>query len=234
MNAEQIINNIIKNPGFISIKETPTLSIHLFESSPFALIVEKNEHVSQKKLVLLEELIESINTEFSPKKKNKNQLLEPGTIFQNKKLKIVFFEEKKYKIHYLEKNKLKSKTFIAPRRIWIIKKRKNKAVTKIFAAGEWNEWKTKIYKIPFPNTYENGNICWGLQPRTDFKENVTAQYLDNLYFTGSAFTHDNNIIVYTNPELTATDFIEKYNRVPDYSKLLQIGTLQEIIEDEGG
>ncbi|WP_029523495.1 hypothetical protein [Persephonella sp. KM09-Lau-8] len=229
-NLSSLIEKLEKSFNLISISEKPVMSILIFRDSPFVAVVDKEKN--QKKLVLIEELVESFLENFEGKKESLT-FVEKGLRAYNKKFKIYELPEKEYTLSYLKDSKIKKKKFLVPKRIWIIPENV-KNFHKVFAIEKWEKENTILYQMPFPNTHTNGNICWGLNnKKTEIIKN--PYQIDKIYFEQSVFTQDiSSNLVYKTKEKTynAMEFLENFNKVNNYKNLTPIGTLQEVIKLE--
>lgn len=230
-NLGSLIKELEKSFSLVSISEKPVMSIFIFEDSPFVAVVDKEKN--QKKLILIEELVESFLKNFKGKKESLT-FVEEGLRVYSKKFKIYELPEKRYTLSYLKGPKIKKKKFIVPRRIWIIYENL-KSFHRIFAIEKWEKENTILYQMPFPNTYTDGHICWGLNnKKTETIKN--PHQIDRMYFEQSVFTQDvSSDLVYKTRKKTynAMEFIEKFNKVNNYRNLIPKGTLKELIKSGG-
>ena len=233
---ENIIKSVLENIEYspIEIIEKPRTGIYLYDNSPVSVI--KDFKKNTVKLILnsqLKEILKEINSKSKKEKQSfKNFFLEEGTRFYYNDITIVEKPEKEFTISFLKNKKIINKKLTAPRRIWIIKKEKKlKHDIRIFAIKEWKEEKTVLYKIPFPNMFNEGKICFGINHSLG-KKNIDTTFLDNLYFQETVFTEDNNQIVYKDKEkeYKATEFIEKFSCVPNYENLIEETILETILK----
>jgi len=220
-----------KKLKIVSLSEKPIMSIQIFKDSPFAAVIDKENN--EKKLVLIEELVESFIDSFSEKRKRVIFIEEKLRVY-SKNLKIYELPEKQYTINYLLNGKqVKKKKLTVPRRIWVINNDPKKPHL-VFVVEKWEKEKTKLYRIPFPNTHKDGKICWGLNNKKVETVQDPCQ-IDKFYFEQSVFTADiGNEEVYQTKRKTynAIEFIKKFNKVQNYKNLIYVGTLSEIIDLE--
>ena len=238
METLKLLEEIQKEGTLTSIMTNPKYSIHLFEGSPTALV--KNHRQKSYKLILIEELLENLE-EFKKssngrKIKRKHTFLEKGTRLTTNSIKVIEKQPKKFKIKLLAKNnrKIKEKNFLVPKRLWVLKLLKKGILPQLFFIEEWKEEKTVLYTPPFPNTYQDGTICWGASGKGKYKKDITADYLDKEYFENSIFTHDNNFMAYEDKEknktYTATQFISTFSSVKEIKNLNRAGTLSDFLD----
>lgn len=222
MNLDRSIKTVSKMGQIFSLQTEPIITLHIFKESPFILVKDHEENLV--KFVLASEVIEYINfmASFENNKGNLKNIpfLEEGTRLKTPYLEIVEKKPKKFKIKYLLNNKTKveEKTFSVPARLWI--KTNKEAV--LFFIEKWENEKTVLYQSPFPNTFENGKICWGVG-NVENRKAKTADELDKLYFEETVFTADNNRIVYEDGkyQYSSTGFLEKFNSFPDFKNFTQ-------------